>query len=208
MPKIIGGSLGAHREEMRKRIFAAFDDLLASHGYADLTLAEIAAAAGLGRTAMYNYHPDKESLLLAFTDHETEIYLADLGSRLADVTNPIEQLMVYIRAEMEKLAGQHVSPSSLTGLLSDVGRNRMREHVMPLWQVLLEILNSAVEEDYLPDGNTMTKLHLVSASTSGRWSKDLAGEQLDEAIREVTAFVLRGLGVQLDLSGSPLRLSR
>lgn len=206
VPKIIGESLEEHRAEMHRRIFEAFDDLIASKGYAEVTLAEIAAAAGLGRTAMYNYYPDKESLLLAFTEHETSLYLADLGARLADVTNPIEQLTVYIRAEMETLAGQHVSANTLTGVLSDEGRARMREHVMPLWQVLLGIINSAMEEGYLPAGDPMVKLHLVSASTSSRWSKGLSGDELDAAITAVVDFVLRGLGVRFDVDGSPTRL--
>lgn len=206
VPKIIGESLEEHRAEMHRRIFAAFDELLASKGYAEVTLAEIASTAGLGRTAMYNYYPDKESLLLAYTEHETSLYLAELGGRLADVSNPIEQLKVYIRAEMETLAGQHVSANTLTGVLSDEGRARMREHVMPLWQVLLQIINSAMEERYLPPGDPMVKLHLVSASTSGRWSKGLSGTELDNAIVAVTDFVLRGLSVRFDAEGSPIPL--
>ena len=61
MPKVIGGSLDAHREHTRGLLFESFGRLLYQRGYDDLTLAEVARDAGLARTAIYNYFPDKES---------------------------------------------------------------------------------------------------------------------------------------------------
>ncbi|HEY5555152.1 MAG TPA: helix-turn-helix domain-containing protein, partial [Cellulomonas sp.] len=66
MPKIIGGSLHEHREQTRRRLFAALSALMADRGFDVITLADVAAAADIGRTAVYNHFPDKESLLVAF----------------------------------------------------------------------------------------------------------------------------------------------
>ena len=63
MPKIIGGSLAEHRQQTRLRLFAALSALMADRGFDAITLAEIAQRAGIGRTAVYNHFPDKESLL-------------------------------------------------------------------------------------------------------------------------------------------------
>ena len=83
MPRVIGGTLAAHREHTTSKIFAALRALLYERGYDSLTLADIAEAAGMSRTAMYHYVPDKESLLVAYAVHETDAYLA----RLDEATN-------------------------------------------------------------------------------------------------------------------------
>ena len=62
MPKIIGGSLEEHRERTREKIFAALAELLETQEFETITFSRIAAAAGVGRTAMYNHFPDRETL--------------------------------------------------------------------------------------------------------------------------------------------------
>ena len=62
MPKIIGGSLEEHRERTREKIFQALDELLKEQTFEQITFSSIAGAAGVGRTAMYNHFPDRETL--------------------------------------------------------------------------------------------------------------------------------------------------
>ena len=85
---------------MRGRVFDSFSELLYERGYDALTLAEIAKAAGMARTAIYNYFPDKETLLLAFTDHEMDSVFSDLRVELYRVDDPIDRLRVYVRAQL------------------------------------------------------------------------------------------------------------
>src|SRR5690606_17872687 len=75
MPRVIGGSIEAHRREARARVFAAFARLMYERGYDAITLADIAEAAGMARTSMYNYYPSKEALLIAYTDDEMQRFL-------------------------------------------------------------------------------------------------------------------------------------
>ncbi|MCE0768323.1 TetR family transcriptional regulator, partial [Pseudonocardia kujensis] len=51
MPKVLGGSLAAHRDEVRARVFEALRGLLYERGFDAVTLAGVAAAAGVGRTS-------------------------------------------------------------------------------------------------------------------------------------------------------------
>src|SRR5918998_4577369 len=98
MPKIIGKSLHEHRQMTRQKLFTALSTLMAERGFDSITLADIAQAAGVGRTAVYNHFPDKESLLVGFITHETEQYVATLEGSLDDVEDPVEQLRAYVRA--------------------------------------------------------------------------------------------------------------
>ena len=58
-------------------------------GYDAVTLADVAEAAGLARTAMYNYVPDKETLLIEFAARETDRYVGGLREALREVDNPV-----------------------------------------------------------------------------------------------------------------------
>ena len=107
MPKIIGKSLHEHRQMTRHKLFSALSTLMAERGFDSITLADIAQAADVGRTAVYNHFPDKEALLLGFITHETEQYALTLERALADVDDPVEQLRTYIR-QQARLARVHV----------------------------------------------------------------------------------------------------
>ena len=71
MPKIIGASLVEHREETRRLLFAALATLMEERGFDSISLADVARAAGIGRTSVYNHVRDKESLLIEFVTYET-----------------------------------------------------------------------------------------------------------------------------------------
>ncbi len=110
MPKVIGGSLDAHREHTRGLLFESFGRLLYQRGYDDLTLAEVARDAGLARTAIYNYFPDKESLLVAYATAETAGFVARLDDALRTVDNPVDQLRTYVRLHLEYFSANHLPP--------------------------------------------------------------------------------------------------
>src|SRR6478735_4178570 len=141
MPKIIGGSLHEHREQTRQKLFAALSTLMADQGFDAITLAEIASAAGVGRTAVYNHFPDKESLLLGFITHETEQYAATLQRSLDDIDDPTEQLQMYVRQQAALTRVYHLAPGpELRSVLSRGTQQRVREHVVVVEQILRRIL--------------------------------------------------------------------
>lgn len=208
MPKIIGGSLAEHRGQTRERILQAMVDLLNTRGYDSITLADIAAAADIGRTAMYNYYPDKESVLLDLAEHETGQYVRKLRFALAGLDNPIKRLAAFVRMQLAELATQHFAAASLRSALSEQGRYKMYQHVAPLTAILRDILSDAVTEGYLPDADVDTLLPLVAAASSGRITADLAGQSLEDAIDAAVRFVLRGCGARLGTGDRPVRLPR
>lgn len=208
MPKITGGSLEEHRERTRERIFAALSALMYQRGFDSISLADIASAAEIGRTAMYNYFPDKESLLLAYATHETEQYVTDLRAALAEVDNPVDGLAAYVRSQLSHVARNHLPPgTALRSLLSEQSYQHMVEHVGALELILRGILVSGVHEGYLPAGDVEALVGLVTACISGRTVAELDGTALDQAIEATVSFVLRGVGARLDADGRPVQVS-
>ena len=100
MPRVVGGSLVEHRKEMRRRAFDAFAQLMYEQGYDAITLADITESAGIARTSMYNYFPDKETLLLEYTEYEMEQFVGTLQDSLAGLGNPIDRLREFVRAQL------------------------------------------------------------------------------------------------------------
>lgn len=194
MPKIIGGSLHEHREQTRSKLFAALSALMAERGFDAITLAEIAQAAGVGRTAVYNHFPDKESLLLGFITHETEQYTATLQRSLDDIDDPVEQLRTYVRQQANLKRVYHVAPGpELRSVLSRGAQQRVREHVVLVEQILRRILAAGLEAGVFPEQDLDTTVPLVNACLSGRGVPE-SGPDRERAIEQTETFVLRAVG--------------
>ena len=63
MPRIRGTSLAEHRAATRQQVFAALARLVAERGFAVLTMADLAEAAEVGRSSLYNHFRDLEAVV-------------------------------------------------------------------------------------------------------------------------------------------------
>lgn len=195
MPKIIGGSLSQHREQTRNKLFAALSALMAERSFDAITLADIAAAAGIGRTAVYNHVPDKETLLIAFITHETDQYVATLERALEGVSDPVEQLRTYVRQHAQLKRVFHLAPGAeLRTVLSPASRARIRDHAVLVEAILRRILSAGIEAGAFAQQPLETTVPLVNACLSSRSVPD-DGPGRAQAIAATEAFVLRAVGV-------------
>lgn len=209
MPRVIGGSLEAHRVATLDRIFEAFNRLLYERGYDAVSLADVAAEIGIARTAMYNYFASKDALLVAYVTQESESYLRHLRAVLAAVENPVDRLRRYIREQLQYFAGHHLPPgSALRVLLSKAAYDRVADHVVALELVLREILSDAAADRYLAVDDLEATIPLVVSCIHRAGTDDRAATDLDALTRATEAFVLRGLGVQVTADGRPRRHPR
>jgi AcrR family transcriptional regulator len=200
MPKIIGGSLHEHRAQTRQRLFTALASLMTSRGFDAITLADVAAAAGIGRTAVYNHFSDKESLLVGFITHETEEYVATLERSLETVDDPVEQLRTYVRAQAELKRIYHLAPGpDLRSVLSPATRQRIHRHVVLVERLLQRILVTGIESGDFPEQDIDTTVPLINACLSNRRVPD-GGPARDAAIEATVTFVLRAVGARVPVS--------
>ena len=194
MPKIIGGSLSEHREQTRRKLFAALTSLMNEQGFDAITLADIAAAAGIGRTAVYNHFHDKESLLLAFITYETEQYVATLERSLEGVDDPVEQLRTYVRQQAQLKRVFHLAPGpDLRTVLSRGTQAQLREHVVLVESILRRILAAGITQGAFPEQPVDTTVPLVNACLSSRGLPE-DGPARAAAVAATETFVLRAVG--------------
>ncbi len=198
VPKIIGSTLAEHRAHVRNKLFAALSRLMAESGFDSVSLADIAAAAGVGRTSVYNHFPDKESLLIAFIEHETSHFVAELTAALAQVAGPQEQLRVYVREQINLKRVYHLAPGpDLRSVVSHETGMRLREHVKQVESLLGRILEAGIADDTLPDQDVSAVVPLINSCLSGRTFPD-SGPERERAITATESFVLRAVGMPED----------
>lgn len=193
MPKIIGGSLREHREQTRRRLFDALSTLLSERGFDTITLADIAANAGVGRTAVYNHFADKEALLVAFVADETEQYAEALQRQLSAFDDPVDQLRHYVRAQVQLKHEHHLPGSDLRSLVSRPTQGRLHDHVVAFESVLRGVLTRGIAAGAFPDQDLDVTVPLVNACLSGR---GVTGDPAtrERAMAQTEQFVLRAVG--------------
>lgn len=191
MPKIIGRSLEEHRREVRSRVFDVLRGQLYERGFDAITLAGVAAEAGLGRTAMYNHFPDKESLLVAFVEDEATRYVERLTAAVATADTPVEKLATFVRLQLRVLAEYHLPPgTALASALAPAAYRRISAHADPITGQLREILAEGV-----PDEDPDVLIPMITAALGSRQVVDVPPERLDDAIEGAVRFVLRAVGM-------------
>jgi len=195
VPKIIGGSLTEHREQVRARVFDVLRTQLYERGFDAITLAGVAAGAKLGRTAMYNHFPDKESLLVAFVEDEVTRYVRQLTEAVSAGTDPIEKLATFVRLQLRALAEYHVPPGvALASALAPDAYRRITAHADPITDRLREILTEGMNAGRLPEEDPDVLIPMITSALANRQLVDVPPEQLEHAVETAVRFVLRAVG--------------
>jgi len=199
MPKIIGGSIQEHRAQTRHKLYTALSTLMAERGFDSITLADIATRAGVGRTAVYNHFADKDALLLGFIAHETEQYVATLTRALDEISDPVEQLRVYVRQNARLRTAFSFAPGpDLRSVVGRGARAQLGDHATVVENVLRRIIQAGIDAGVFADQDLDVTVPLVNACLR---SHVLDGSGVPRADRETVAqtedFVLRAVGARL-----------
>lgn len=206
MARVTGGSVRTHRQTVTLRIFEAVEKLLYERGYDAISLADVAEAADMSRTSMYNYFPDKASLVIAYATYETEQFVAELDEGLRRVSNPVEQMRVYIRKQLEYFSSHHLPPGpALRLLMPEDASHDVLAHVRDLESRLEGIVIGGVERRYLEADDIAVAVELISACITRGNDLDLP---LEERITTTETFVLRALGARIGDDGTIRKIPR
>lgn len=90
---------GSHSEITGPRIRAAAERLFARHGYAAVSMRQIAAEVGLQAGALYQYTPDKQSLLVDLMLGHIDELLA-IWQALPDRPDPRARLVQFVQCHI------------------------------------------------------------------------------------------------------------
>ncbi|WP_410613770.1 TetR/AcrR family transcriptional regulator [Amycolatopsis sp. lyj-109] len=195
MPKILGESLEAHRREVRARVFDVLRAQLYERGFDAITLAGVASAAGVGRTALYNHFPDKESLLVAFVEDEAAQYVTRLTEAVEAQADPVDQLATFVRLQLRVLAEYHMPPgTALASALAPAAYRRISAHADPITDRLRAILAGGVDLGRWPAEDPDVLIPMITAALGNRTLVDGPADRLEDVVEAAVRFVLRAVG--------------
>ena len=195
MPKISARTVAEHRAETIDRLVDAFGDLVLERGYDAVSLADVAAHVELARTAIYNYFPDRESLLLAWTEREVRRTLDAMLAEVDSAETCTEKVRVFVRMQFEAFSSRHLPPGLEVGqLLSPEAYKRFMDHVEPLEHALRGILAEGVASGEFIDVDPATTVPLVLGAIGAERVPIANGlHDVAETTDRVTEFLLRAL---------------
>ncbi len=175
----------------------AVEELIRSQGIDRVSMTDVANAAGITRTALYNYFPDKPALLLAFTEQVNRAFVDRYRRELPSGVSAARRLSAFVRLQLEGLvAHPHPPAAELGASLGPDAYQALAAHVAPMQQLLTEILEegtAAGEFDRMP----AERVAGLTLSMVGSQRIPLVNGEidLDATHALVTRFVLRALGV-------------
>ncbi|MEO3790308.1 TetR/AcrR family transcriptional regulator [Nonomuraea sp. B10E15] len=196
MPRISAATIGEHRAQTRDRILQAVSRLSREQGIDAISMTDVAGEAGITRTVLYNYFPDKTALLLAFTERVTRYFIDSYERELPADASPADRLRAFVRLQLAGLlAHPHPGAADLSAALGPDAYQRLAEHVAPMQRVLVEILDSGQASGDFQVIDVPATARMVLAVIGAERVPLISGDVTVEAAAElVSAFVLRALG--------------
>ena len=130
----------------RARILAAAERLFAERGATNVSMEDVAAAAGVGKGTLYRRYPDRAALATALLDeHERQLQEHLLGGPppLGPGAPPTERLAAFYEA-MVDLIDRHLE----LALAAETGAARFRTGAYGFWRAHMRVL---LREAGVPD---------------------------------------------------------
>ncbi|MFF4614884.1 TetR/AcrR family transcriptional regulator [Nonomuraea jabiensis] len=196
MPRISAATIGEHRTQTRDRILQAVSRLSRVHGIDAISMTDVAGEAGITRTVLYNYFPDKAALLLAFTERVTQYFIDSYEQELPGGAPPADRLRAFVRLQLAGLlAHPHPGAADLSAALGPDAYQQLAEHVAPMQRILAEILESGVESGDFRVLDVQATARMILAVVGAERVPLISGSVTVERAGElVSEFVLRAIG--------------
>lgn len=189
MPKIQAPTLIAHRELRRQQLMSAAIELAMHEGPAAITVAAVAAKAGLARSSVYEYFESSADLVADLVIEELDYYTKRLALAIKDISDPFDQIAEWIAEGLRYVAdGRHMLVKSLNTISTPDYR---KEEISLGHRKLLAPLRKALTESGIKDQQSAAAfLQGVTDAASVRID---AGNDAELEIQNASKFALAGL---------------
>ena len=189
MPKIETQTLSQHRDWRRSQLIEAAAAIALESGGAAITVAAVAARAGLSRTSVYEYFASSADLAADLVIDELNSFAQELKKISEAGSTPVEAIDLWIEGSLQYIAdGRHLLAKALNAI--DLPRNRSAAIGMA-HGALLAPLRSKLEELGISDINFA--LTLIQSTTDGASRRIESGDDAELVIRSTREFCTAGL---------------
>ena len=189
MPKIETQTLSQHRDWRRSQLIEAAAAIALESGGAAITVAAVAARAGLSRTSVYEYFASSADLAADLVIDELNSFAQELKKISEAGSTPVEAIDLWIEESLQYIAdGRHLLAKALNAI--DLPRNRSAAIGMA-HGALLAPLRIKLEELGISDINFA--LTLIQSTTDGASRRIESGDDAEIVIQSTREFCIAGL---------------
>lgn len=189
MPKIQAPTVVLHRELRRQQLMNAAMELALESGAESITVAAVAAKAGLARSSIYEYFASSADLVADLVLEELEYFTNRLAEAVGDTSDPFRRIELWITESLRYVAdGRHMLVKSLNTI--DTPMARRDEIAMGHRKMMAPIFKSLQEagiEDVRQAGA------FLSGVTDAASIRIDAGNEPELEIQSAVAFALAGV---------------
>ena len=189
MPKIQAPTLALHRELRRQQLMSAAMELAIADGAESITVAAVAAKAGLARSSIYEYFASSADLVADLVLEELDYYTRRLSEAVADASDPYLRIELWITESLRYVAdGRHMLVKSLNTI--NTPDERKDEIVMGHHRMMAPLQDSLVGTGI---SNIRAAAALLASVTDAASVRIDAGNDAELEIQSAVAFALAGL---------------
>jgi len=189
MPKIQAPTLALHRELRRQQLMSAALELALSNGADSITVAAVAAKAGLARSSIYEYFASSADLVADLVIEELDYYTKRLAEAVADATDPYHRIELWITESLRYVAdGRHMLVKSLNTINTPEER---KDEILMGHRRMMAPLQAALSDAGIVDVRVASAL-LASVTDAASIRID-AGSAAEPEIQSAVTFALAGL---------------
>lgn len=146
MPRISGANIAEHVAAQEAAVVDAARRLFTERGVAAVSLGDIAAEVGLGRTSLYRYFPTKAHILQRWFDLEMQPLVERSQAVVEGPGSPAVRLAGWLDVQLDFLTDEShamlVEASGLPEALPDEVREHFAQQHQALYLTLAEILRA------------------------------------------------------------------
>jgi AcrR family transcriptional regulator len=189
MPKIQAPTVALHRELRRAQLIDAAMTLALASGAQSITVAAVAAEAGLARSSIYEYFASSADLVADLVLEELDYYTQRLADAVAGETEPYRRIELWITESLRYVAdGRHMLVKSLNTI--DTPAARRDEIAMGHRRMIAPLLDSLNQTGII---DTKMAAALLSSVTDAASIRIDAGNEAELEIQNAVTFALAGL---------------
>jgi AcrR family transcriptional regulator len=189
MPKIQAPTVVLHRELRRQQLMDAAMGLALASGAESITVAAVAAKAGLARSSIYEYFASSADLVADLVLEELDYYTQRLATATQGAQDPFERIELWISESLRYVAdGRHMLVKSLNTINTPDAR---KDEILMGHRRMMAPLQEALVQTGV--GDVRVAAALLSSVTDAASIRIDAGNDAELEIQSAVAFALAGL---------------
>ena len=144
-------------DRRRHEIFHSSVALILKQGFAGTSMQEIADAAGVGKSTLYDYFPTKDHVLLFVFEEELDVFQAQAAGLAAQAIPVQEKLIQILEAHLEYLLNNKnffIELSTQVMQLGQAGQQRIMKKRYAYQDLLRAVFEQGVREGVFRPVNT------------------------------------------------------